>query len=123
MYTLRSITNTETVDSVLGTLSSYGYRKVELAGRYGYSARDLRRVLQDNRIAASSSHDGISGTEAAMHAKFEDAVTLGQRFINVPFLLSDKADDWHTWAEQMNAEAEVARWTALAKERKILVEE
>lgn len=109
MYTLRSITNAETVESVLGTLSAYGYRKVELAGRYGYTAQQFRRVLQDNRISPSSSHDGISADEASMHAKFEDAVTLGQRFINVPYLYSESAAQWRTWAEQMNMEAEVAR--------------
>lgn len=109
MYTLRSITNAQTVDSVLGTLSGYGYRKVELAGTYGYSARDMRGLLQDNGIEPSSSHDGISGSTAAMHTKFENAVTLGQRFINVPYLYSTSAAQWRTWAEQMNVEAEVAR--------------
>ena len=109
MYTLRSITNAGTVASVLATLSDQGYRQVELAGTYGYSADALRGVLSDAGIVAGSSHDGISGDEASMHAKFENAVTLGQRFVNVPYLYSESAAQWHAWAEQMNAEAAVAR--------------
>ena len=109
MYTLRSIANTDTIDSVLGALSGFGYRQVELAGTYGYSAAAFRRILDDNRITPGSSHDGISGDEASMHAKFENAVTMGQRFINVPYLAGTSAAQWHMWAEQMNAEAEVAR--------------
>ncbi|NHA67864.1 sugar phosphate isomerase/epimerase family protein [Phycicoccus flavus] len=114
MYTLRSITNGQTVDSVLGTLSDIGYRKVELAGYYGYTAQQLGALLAANNISASSSHDGLSGSEAAMHAKFENAVTLGQRFINVPYLRSDSADQWRAWAEAMNAEAAVAKTYGLA---------
>ena len=109
MYTLRSITNAGTVDDVLGTLSDIGYRKVELAGTYGYSATDLKALLVSHGISASSSHDGISSGEEAMHTKFENAVTLGQRFLNVPYLRSTSADQWRQWADRMNAEAAVAR--------------
>ena len=109
MYTLRSITNAESVGSVLATLSDIGYRKVELAGYYGYSAADLGALLAANGISASSSHDGMSGSEEALHAKLENAVTLGQRFINVPYLRSGSADQWRAWADTMNAEAAVAR--------------
>lgn len=109
MYTLRSITNNGTAASVLANLASTGYRKVELAGTYGYTAAAFKQLLDAQGITPSSSHDGISGSAAAMHTKFENAVTLGQRFINVPYLYSTSAAQWHTWAEQMNAEAEVAR--------------
>ena len=109
MYTLRSITNNATVDGVLATLAGIGYTKVELAGYYGYSAADLGALLDSHGISASSSHDGISGSEEALHAKMENAVTLGQRFINVPYLRSTSSDAWRAWADQMNEEAAVAK--------------
>ena len=52
MYTLRSITERRRrSDSVLGTLSSYGYRKVELAGRYGYTAAHFRDLLDSQQAS------------------------------------------------------------------------
>ncbi|WP_336924176.1 sugar phosphate isomerase/epimerase family protein, partial [Aquipuribacter sp. SD81] len=109
MYTLRSITNAETVSSVLDSLAGYGYRRVELAGRYGYSAEEMKDLLDAAGITASSSHEGISNSQAAMEAKFEAAVTLDQQFIVVPYLRTESADQWRAWADQMNAEAAVAQ--------------
>lgn len=108
MYTLRSITNASTVESVVSRLAAIGYRKVELAGYYGRTAAQLAALLGAYGIDASSSHDGLSATEAAMHTKFENAVTLGQRFIDVPYLRSTSADQWKAWADAMNREAAVA---------------
>ncbi|WP_323960057.1 TIM barrel protein [Arthrobacter sp. JZ12] len=109
LYTLRSIMRGEGVDATLASLADYGYTKVELAGLYGRTAEAMRATLDSLGITPSSSHDGISSDAAALETKIANAVTLGQTHINVPYLDSTNADDWRRWADQMNAEAAVAR--------------
>lgn len=110
LYTLRAAMTTPAgADLVLARLAQYGYEKVELAGLYGRTAAAMRDRLDDLDIRASSSHDGISADSAALRTKLENAVILGQRYVNVPYLNSTSLSDWQLWADQMNAEAAVAR--------------
>jgi sugar phosphate isomerase/epimerase len=110
MYTLRDATDAETLPMILHRLAQYGYEKVELAGYYGLTARDLRKALAKEGIRASSSHDGLSErNKAALHAKLSDAVTLGQQYVVVPYLNDPSPDYWKDAAEQMNEEAAVAK--------------
>jgi sugar phosphate isomerase/epimerase len=110
LYTLRAALGGQPgFDTVLTRLAQYGYEKVEFAGYYGRTARQIRDQLDDLGIRASSSHDGISASEAALSTKLENAVTLGQRYVVVPYLNSTSLSDWQTWADQMNAEAAVAK--------------
>ncbi|WP_446215190.1 sugar phosphate isomerase/epimerase family protein [Micromonospora sp. IBHARD004] len=96
-------------DATLTHLAQIGYPKVELAlGYFGRTAAQLRQFLDSIGIKASSSHDGISGDAAGLEEKIQNAVTLGQSFMVVPYLNSDREDDWKRWAEQMNVEAAAA---------------
>jgi sugar phosphate isomerase/epimerase len=112
MYTLRrATTDRASADLVLERLAQYGYERIERAGLLYRTAAELRDRLDHLGIRASSSHDGISANAGALRAKLEDAVTLGQRYIVVPYLNSSSLADWQLWADQMNAEAAVAkRW-------------
>ncbi|SDT39375.1 sugar phosphate isomerase/epimerase [Jiangella sp. DSM 45060] len=97
-------------DATLRSIADYGYTKVEQAlGYFGRTAAQLRDFYDEIGISCSSSHDGISADQASLEAKLENAATLGQRFIVVPFLASDSLSDWQLWAEQMNEEAALAR--------------
>jgi sugar phosphate isomerase/epimerase len=110
LYTLRAAMGGQPgFDAVLARLAQYGYEKVELAGYYGRTARQIRDLLDDLGIRASSSHEGISADPAALRTKLENAVTLGQRYVVVPYLNSASLSQWQTWADQMNAEAAVAK--------------
>jgi sugar phosphate isomerase/epimerase len=110
MYTLRAAMTTPAgVDLVLTRLAQYGYEKIELAGLYGRTPSALRAQLNSLGIRASSSHDGISADSAALRTKLENALILGQKYVNVPYLNSNSLSDWQLWADQMNAEAAVAR--------------
>lgn len=112
LYTLRSALSQD-FDGTLRALASYGYPRVELAGYYGRTASELRDFMDGIGVEPSSSHDGISGDQAALETKIENAVTLGQRFMVVPYLNSGSASDWQRWADEMNAEAEAARSAGL----------
>ena len=109
LYTMRSIMSGARVDETLEKLAGFGYTRVELAGLYGRTASDIRSTLDELGIQSTSSHDGLSRSASALDTKIANAVTLGQSYLNVPFLSSAKADDWRLWADQMNAEAVVAK--------------
>ena len=117
LYTLRSAAATPAPDRpvaigylpVLEAVARYGYPRVELAGLYEQSAAGLRKTLDDLGLRATSSHDGISANTGAAHTKFQNAVTLGQDYVNVPFLNSTQLADWQQWADRMNEEAALAQ--------------
>lgn len=109
LYTLRSVMTGAGVDETLTRLARIGYDRVELAGLYGRTATDIRSVLNRLGIRSNSSHDGLSSTFAALETKFDNAETLGVRYLNVPYLASDKLSDWQAWADQINNEAAAAK--------------
>lgn len=113
LYTLRSIMNGAGVDQSLAALAGYGYTKVELASFYGRTATQLRATLDSLGLTPSSSHMGISNSPEALETKLDDALTLGQTHINVPYLSSSNGDDWRKWADQMNVEAAAANAVGL----------
>lgn len=114
LYTLRSVMNGAGVDQTLSTLADLGYPRVELAGLYGRTAADMRSTLDSLGIRSSSSHDGISSSPEALEAKLDNAETMGQRFMNVPYLASNSLADWQRWAAQMNVEAQAAKARGIA---------
>ena len=110
LYTLRAaMTDPAGVDLALSRLSQYAYPRVERAGLYHYTAAQMKKRLDQLGLWASSSHDGISATAAARNKKLDDANTLEQRYVVVPYLNSTTLSDWQGWAEQMNVEAAAAK--------------
>jgi sugar phosphate isomerase/epimerase len=115
MYTLRAATTTPAgVDLVLTRLAQYGYERIELAGLYGRTPRAMRAQLDGLGIRASSSHDGISADAAALRAKLEGALILGQKYVVVPYLNDPDPTHptlayWQKAADDMNREAAVAK--------------
>ncbi|MEO3802267.1 sugar phosphate isomerase/epimerase [Nonomuraea sp. B1E8] len=101
-------------DATLTYLAEIGYPKVELAlGYFGRTAKELREFLDGIGIRSTSSHDDISADDAGLETKIENALTLGQSFMVVPYLNSDSEDQWKAWAERMNVEAAAARKAGL----------
>ncbi|MFI7450285.1 sugar phosphate isomerase/epimerase family protein [Nonomuraea sp. NPDC049714] len=101
-------------DTTLQYLAEIGYPRIEVAlGYFGRTAQQLREFLDGLGIRATSSHDGIAPDAAALDTKIQNALTLGQKYMVVPYLASDSLDQWKTWAEQMNVEAAAARRAGL----------
>ncbi|MFE6507371.1 sugar phosphate isomerase/epimerase family protein [Nocardioides sp. NPDC057767] len=102
-------------DATLTSIAEMGYPRVEQAlGYFDRTAAELRAFYDDLGIRASSSHDGISATPADLQTKLQNAATLGQRYMVVPYLASSSLSDWQTWAEQMNVEAAAAKRYGIA---------
>lgn len=115
LWTVReALWNEPGFDETLRTLADIGYPRVEQAlGYFGRTAKELRDFYDSIGISATSSHDGISDSEGALHTKIDNARTLGQDHMVVPYLDSSEKADWQRWAERMNQEAEVARSAGL----------
>lgn len=111
LWTMRAaLSGTPGYDATLSAMAEMGYQRVEQAlGYFGRTATELKAFYNSIGIRASSSHDGISPTMDAARTKFENAATLGQNYIVVPYLNSSVLADWQQWADQMNAEAALAR--------------
>jgi sugar phosphate isomerase/epimerase len=110
LYTLRdAMKDRAGFDLVLTRLAQYGYERVELAGYGDRTARELREVLDGLGIRASSAHEGLTADAAALRTKLQNAVTLGQQYVVVPYLYSTSLAEWQGWADRMNQEAAAAR--------------
>jgi sugar phosphate isomerase/epimerase len=67
-------------------LKGMGYDAIELAGLYGRPAEELRAILDDLGIAAVSAHVPLVEMQADIGKVIEDYLTLGCRFLAVPYL-------------------------------------
>lgn len=72
--------------SVLKTLKGLGYDGVELAGLYGHTACEVKKMLDEAGIPAISAHVPYDTICADMFATISDYKLLGCKFIAVPFL-------------------------------------
>jgi sugar phosphate isomerase/epimerase len=114
LYTVRdALGGSPGFDETMRRIAAMGYPMVEMAGYYGRTAAQIRSFFDSIGVRGTSSHDGISSDAQGLETKIQNAVTLGQSFMVVPFLRSENADDWKTWAEQMNHEAAAARAAGL----------
>ncbi len=91
----------------LAHISKMGYAGVEFAGYYGYSAVELRRMLDDLGLKTSGSHIGIEqllGDTLPQTAEFH--LSLGNQYLIVPGLpepYRDTPKAWLATAELFNA--------------------
>lgn len=104
LYTVRDAAEKD----YLGTLrqvAQIGYTDVELAGTYGLSPRELKKVLDDVGLKVISNHAPIDLLEQDLAGVIEANQTLGNRHIIVPYLPEPRRktlDDWRQVAEAFN---------------------
>jgi len=88
---------------VLEELKKMGYEGVEFAGYYGWSAKDLRKLLDDAGLKAEGTHTGLNALLGdALKATIELHQTLGAKFIIVPGMggkYVGSADNWKATAK------------------------
>lgn len=87
-----------------------GYEGVEFAGYYGWSAEDLRKLLDDNGLKAAGTHIGLDtllGDELERTVEFN--AVIGNSFLIVPGLGGEYTGSHEGWlkaAETFNGIAE-----------------
>lgn len=105
LYTLRDVLEAD-LEGTLDALADIGYRKVELAGTYGRTATEFRRLLDRRHIRATSTHVGIDGD---INQAIEDAKILGNRRSNVPWANFATIAEWEAFADQLDAAGKAYR--------------
>jgi len=105
LYTLRSVLEVD-LEGTLDALADIGYRKVELAGTYGRSAAEFRKILDRRHLAATSTHVGIDGD---IDLAIADAKILGNRQSNVAYANFGTIAEWQTFADRLEVAGKAYR--------------
>ncbi|WEG11843.1 sugar phosphate isomerase/epimerase [Pullulanibacillus sp. KACC 23026] len=94
LFTLRN----ETEKDFVGTLkrvAELGYNGVEFAGYGGLTASELKNVLADLGLKASSSHVPLDRITNHLEEEIAFNKEIGNRFIVCPFLMPDQRTEAH----------------------------
>lgn len=105
LYTVRDDAARD-FSGTLKKVAEIGYAGVEIAGYNGMSVRDLKAQLDDLHLFVAGSHVGIDRLENEMAAVVDENLTLGNRYIVVPFLGGDRrqgADGYKKTAALLNS--------------------
>lgn len=106
MWTVRHVAEAD-LEGTLDALADIGYRKIELAGTYGRSATEFRRLLDRRHIRATSTHVGIDGVD--LNQAIADAKILGNKRSNVAWADYPTIAEWAAFAERLEAAGKVYR--------------
>jgi sugar phosphate isomerase/epimerase len=106
LYTLRDLFEAD-LEGTMSALADIGYRKVEMAGTYGRSAAEFRRILDANHIRATSSHVGIDGID--LDQAIADARTLGNSRVVHPYSNYPTIAEWRDFTARLEAAGKVFR--------------
>ena len=86
------------IGSVIAAVAKMGYMAVEFAGYYDHSAKELRKMLDDNGIVCCGTHIGIDtllGDKLAGTIEFNQ--TLGNKYLIVPGLPGKYTSSRQAW--------------------------
>lgn len=111
LYTVRDSLHADFAGT-LEAVAGLGYRFVELAGTGGYSAPELRKLLDDNGLTVVGSHVGIEALERDLQAALDYNEILGNRYVVCPYLDESRrktADDWRRMADVFTGIAQACR--------------
>jgi sugar phosphate isomerase/epimerase len=95
----------------IAKVAAMKYEGVEFAGWYGHSAKEIRKILDDNNFRCCGSH---TPWEDLSDAKLPDTIafnkTIGNKYLICPWLKPDDSanarQSWLTYAKRFNELAE-----------------
>jgi sugar phosphate isomerase/epimerase len=94
----------------IAKVAAMGYDGVEFAGYYNYSAKDLRKILDDNGLKCCGTHTQMDTlSDANLEATIEFNKTLGNQYLIVPWLQASGDNPrqiWLGYAKRFNELAE-----------------
>lgn len=85
---------------VIKAVAEMGYEGVEFAGYYGYSAKELRQLLDDHGLKVAGSHvplESLLGDELKRTIEFNQI--LGNKYLVVPWMPERMRPDRKGWLE------------------------
>jgi sugar phosphate isomerase/epimerase len=88
---------------MLSTVSKIGYKGVEFAGYHNRSAKELRKMLDDNGLVACGTHTPYDSILAdKLDATIEFNSTIGNKFLIVPWMEAKSKQEWLDKAKLFN---------------------
>jgi sugar phosphate isomerase/epimerase len=106
LYSVRESCKTD-FPGTIAAIAKMGYAGVEFAGYWGYSAKDIRKMLDDNGIVACGSHtphEMVQPDRLAETIEFNQ--TIGNHFIIVPDMSGKSRQFWLDRAKEFNGIAD-----------------
>jgi sugar phosphate isomerase/epimerase len=104
---------TRDLPGVLAAVRKMGYEGVEFAGTYDRTAKELRKLLDDNGLPCCGTHTGLATLLGdALKATIEFHQVLGNKFLIVPGVGKEHTSSRQAWlktAGMFNELAEKAR--------------
>lgn len=93
----------------LAAVAKMGYAGVEFAGYHGYSAQELRKMLDDNGLKCCGTHIGLDSLLGdALEQTVEFNKILGNRYLIVPGLAHNRTSSRAAWLETGSIFNEIA---------------
>jgi sugar phosphate isomerase/epimerase len=97
VYSVRSVAEKD-LAGTLAKIGKMGYDGVEFAGYYGHSAKDIRKMLDDNGLVCCGTHTQMEDlSDQKLAATLEFNKTLGNKYVIVPWLKPDDANPREAW--------------------------
>jgi sugar phosphate isomerase/epimerase len=99
----------------LVAVAKMGYKGVEFAGYWGRSAKELRKMLDDNGIVACGTHtpyESVIGDKLKETIEFNK--TIGNKFLIVPSMSADSKQEWLDRAKLFNELADKVKPEGMA---------
>lgn len=93
----------------LEAVAKMGYEGVDFAGYYGYDAKQIRKMLDDNGLKVAGAHVGLEtllGDELERTIEFHKI--LGNKFLIVPGLPESRRNSKSAWLETAKLFNEIA---------------
>lgn len=106
LYTLRNYGNLE---QQLALASAAGYKGVEFAGYHGYTAEQVKALLDKYNLLAVSTHTGLGEIENNFDAVIAFNKAIGNTRIVVPSANANSGPGWRNIGERLNAVGAKAR--------------
>ena len=113
LYTVRHQMEKD-FEGTIARVAATGYQEVEFAGYFGRSPRAVRALLDQNGLAAPSSH--VSLAPAEWRAALDAAPVVGHRFLVIAWIRPEERrtlDDYKRAAERLNRAATEANAAGL----------
>ena len=103
LYSVREQCKTD-LPGTLAAVSKIGYKGVEFAGYHGRSAKELRKLLDDNGLVACGTHTPY---ESVLGDKLKETIefnrTIGNQFLIVPWMSETQSkQEWLDRAKLFN---------------------
>lgn len=104
LYSIKEISEKDFFGAIKLT-AGIGYDGIEFAGYFDTPAKELKKVLNDNGIAACGTHTGFESLDNDFNKTVEYNLEIDNKYIVIPWIPSEMCnsrDSWLRTAEKMN---------------------